>query len=429
MLLPAKLLSTWLASSPDTLAESRSKVLVRIPLSTWYCTAKFCTSLRIFHSPLDHATRPPVIDATWGTSVVAATPVLRADETIQAAELFCGGFCGWSQSLRIFQKLQCNVCTRWMLDCNADCFDSAKFVHGGLQLVHNEVSLKRAVRDHELPFFIQGDICDTWWHHVFEGSAAHLWCASPPCPPWSQASTGPGLACPDGQLVLLLAAMMQALQPVCVCIEQVPGFQAHSHYDFVQSRFAEAGFTRIWHDVVDLGDFLPTFRRRYLAVWVRNDAVTRVPSTSHAPLPVKPSLGASRCMVQLPPAMLRPCLLAPETLSLYLDPRLLPPPVRQKKQPAAAYRVKSSSQCASTIMASYHSQHELPAPLLQSKRLLGCLVQGSEGLRFFSGLEAALCHGCRCFCMHLTKCKCAFRGIASPSFKQLSALPEGSTRY
>ena len=393
VLLPALLLGSWTSQAPESTSTEGRKVLVKLPLTAWYSTAKHCKHLRIFHCPLTRSSGLPLIDATWGSAVTMASPILREDTCLQAVELFAGGFCGWGQSLRILEGLGCKVKTRWLIDHSKDCFEAARMVHGGLTLVQDSQALKHAARHSPDPVFVLGDIKSSWWHTLFAETPEGFWCASPPCPPWSHASTGPGLQSEDGQLLLHLASMMQAFQPLCVCVEQVAGYRQHSHFDFVQSCFAEAGFIRVWHEVVDLGDFLPSFRRRYLAAWVRRDLATEVPSFRDLPLPLRPSLQGSRCVVELPLALKAPCLLAPETLSLYQDPMLLPPPVRLRQQTAAAYRVRQGSQSFSTIMASYHYQHELPETLLRSKGLLGALFADAAGPRFLSGVEAALCHG------------------------------------
>ena len=262
VLLPAALMSSWTSETPNAASQASTKVLVRVPLSTWYCTAKHSKFLRILKCPIDLDARPPVIDATWGTAVVFAKPTLRADETLQTAELFAGGFCGWGQSIRVMNSLQIPVATKWMLDNCADCFDSARFVHGGATLASDGVSLKQAFIHSTEPIFVLGDISCDWWFPALADGRTHIWCASPPCPPWSQASSGAGLQSHDGMLILRLASLMQACQPLCVCLEQVAAFQQHHHFRFVQDCFLEAGYIRVWHDTVELGDFLPTFRRR-----------------------------------------------------------------------------------------------------------------------------------------------------------------------
>ena len=82
---------------------------------------------------------------------------------------------------------------------------------------------------------------------------------------------------------------MKAIQPKGLCLEQVTGFERHRHFDFIQHCFEDAGYQRVLHDTVELGDFLPTFRPRYLAVWMRQDLATEVPQGTLDPFPVCPT--------------------------------------------------------------------------------------------------------------------------------------------
>ena len=157
VLLPAMLLQSWTSLSPENPKSGCQKVLVKVPLATWYCTAKHCSVLRVFHCPLTRPEGLPVIDATWGTAVVMATPFLREDSCLQAVELFAGGFCGWGQSLRVLQGLGCNVRTRWLVDHSEECFQSARLVHGGLTLVKTASELRKAALHSAEPVFVLGD--------------------------------------------------------------------------------------------------------------------------------------------------------------------------------------------------------------------------------------------------------------------------------
>ena len=401
VLLPARLLASWTSEEPEAPVGRDAKVLVRIPMSVWFCTAKHTSHLRIFRCPLQQDRSLPIVDATWGTAVVISKPMIREDETIQAVELFAGGFCGWGQSIHVLRGQRFPLTTGWMLGNCKECFDSARLVHGGATLVESQDHLRISMRQRTQPIFVLGDIRSDWWLSALEDGKTHVWCASPPCPPWSHAASESGLASEDGALLLRLASLMQACQPVCVCLEQVAGFQSHPHFDFVQGCFGEAGFVKVWEDVVELGDLLPTFRRRYLAAWMRKDLAIPVPRLQEFPMPVKPTLQSAKCTISLPEELLAPCRLSPDVLDLYMEPGLLPLTVRTRRQPAASYRLKAPSQAFPTLMASYHLQHHLPLPLLQSKGLLGCLLDSDQGPRFLSGIEAAFCHGtCRPLFLH-----------------------------
>ena len=401
VLMPATALTTWSMQSPGLLDTNHAKVLLRLPLSQYYSTAQHTKFLRIFHCAMTAQTDTRIIDACLSTAVIASSPVVREDECVQVAELFAWGFCGWGQSIHVLSGLGCPVKVRSLIDCSPDCSASARFVQGGLVEVSDPPSLSRALGQKELAIFAHADLWDDWWFPLLGGNHADLWCASPPCQQWSTASSGQGLGHCDGRLLLRIASLLHAFQPLGLCLEQVTGFMRHPHFGFVQSCFEEAGFVKVWEDSIELGDFLPTFRPHYLAVWLRADIASPIPVCPLEPRSRSLTLQTARCVVQLPQSLLEPCLPSPATLQLYLDPSLLPLPVRRKRQSPESFRIRKPSQKFSCIMASYHFQHELPPQLLQSAGLLGALVDSPQGRRFLSGAEAAMCHAaCRPLLLH-----------------------------
>ena len=394
--LPAIALSSWTMLQPDCVRQDGTKVLLKLPLSMYYSTAQHSRFLRIFRCSLISEGDERILDACVSTAVVISAPKLREDECVQVIELFAGGFCGWGQSVHILSGLNCPVRVRSLLDVSPECAKAARFVQGGLIEVRDPKSLAAAQCQSEQAIFAVADIGDDWWFQLLDGKQAHMWCASPPCQPWSSAAAGPGLNHPDGRLILRLASLLKAFQPLGLCLEQVTGFQRHEHYETVQSCFQDAGFVKIWEDVVELGDFLPASRPRYLEVWLRADVAAPTPACPIDYAKLSPSLQGSKCVITLPPALLRPCQLSSPVMDLYMDPKLLPLPVRKRQQEPMSFRLRKGNQRFSCIMVSYHFQHELPMGLLESSQLLGALYDSPQGPRFLSGAEAAMCHAaCR----------------------------------
>ncbi len=78
------------------------------------------------------------------------------------------------------------------------------------------------------PFLLHHDIQDFKLLPLFAALSPTLLCASPPCPPWSNAGTLMGLNRPDGLLVLYCLLYAYYLQ-VPIVFEQVAAF-LHSHF-------------------------------------------------------------------------------------------------------------------------------------------------------------------------------------------------------
>ena len=395
VLVTGELLDTWAETAGSQQLGTGDKVVVRISLQAWYSIVKHVQCIRILNAPLVSGTTDPVIDTTMGSSVVSGNVVARADESVQVAELFSGGFLGWSQAVSILAHHRIPVHVRWMLDREPL---SARGAAAQFDSVHNvwDVEDLPSARLSPGPFFINADAFTDWWLGLLPHAATDMWCASPPCQPWSTAGSGQGLHCKEGQLMLRLAALLEVFQPKLCCVEQVEGFHKHRHFPLVQEAFTAAGYRQVWSRTVDLIDSAPESRRRFLVVLAREDVADSCQNFRDLPvLPKRPTLGSFQCLPQLPLEMRTACQLAPAVLAMYLDPHFLPPS-RHAGRPISpvAYRVKDTSSRLNTIMAQYHCQHELPQASLERGGLLGCLYRDSEGLRFVAGAEVALVHCC-----------------------------------
>ena len=140
-----------------------------------------------------------------------------------------------------------------------------------------------------------------------------------PSPPLS------GLSVVDGQAILHLTSLLEVIQPPVLCIEQVRGFATHPHFGFLRELWTSLGYRLLWSDVVDLHDFAPSTRPRYLAVIVRADVVPPAGlSNLGIVLPKRPCLGDFGCILDLPEPLLRDCLLNDHLRQIYQDPQYVP---------------------------------------------------------------------------------------------------------
>ena len=393
VLIVGTLLDTWKEAQCDRQQVPGAKVVVKVTLQNWYTVVKHVKSVRILNAPLLSDDAGPVIDTTTGSSVVSGNIVARADESIQVSEIFCGGFLGWSQAVSVLEHHQIPVHVRWLLDREPLSARGAAAQFDTVTCIQDKDEM-RASFQAPGPYFVNADAFSDWWLEIQQHAATDLWCASPPCQPWSAAGSGQGLHCKEGQLMLGLVALLEAFQPKLLCLEQVEGFRRHRHFKVLQDAWHMAGYVEVWSRTIDLVDYAPQSRRRFLLVLAREDIADKCQPLRDTPvLPKRPTLGSFHCILSLPPRLKQACQLAPETLAMYMDPYFLPP-CRHPGRPMSpeAYRVKDSSSRLNTIMAQYHFQHELPQASLERGGILGCLYRAQEGLRFVAGAEVALVH-------------------------------------
>ena len=393
VLVSGVLLSSWRPAEQHNVDFTQTKVVIRLSLADWFAVGKHSTTLRILNCPLVGDNRPPILDTTVGTTVVAAGVFLRQDECIQIAELFSGGFMGWGQTVSVMEHHAVPVRLRWALDSNPICGRSFVAQHDHA-LVVTATTCREEALQHEGPVFLNACINETWWQTWPARKPAQLWCCSPPCQPWSTAGAQQGLHDKDGQLLMRLLSLMQAFQPEVVCIEEVAGFRKHKHFAVLEAIWKDIGYAEAWSQQVDLIDFAPQVRNRSLFVLVRLDLAANLPVLVGKPvMPMRPTLGSFDCLLDLCPALAKACNLPPDVLAKYLDPYYCPPLRFPNKRPDPyTQRVVTSQGRVGTIMAQYHRQHLLPEAALARGGIMGNLFKDDSGLRFLAGAEVALMH-------------------------------------
>ena len=328
--------------------------MIRMHLVDWFAVASHCNDLRILQAKVEGSATLPIIDATEAVSVIAGPVRLREDSVVQLVEIFSGGFCGWSQASTVISQGFLPTRMRWLLDREPHCIPGAKIAHGDLHTVSNASDLTLALRG-DLDMFIQADIADSWWYRALALPQIQAWCTSPPCPPFSTASSGAGVTAPDGKALLHVLALAEVFRPPMICIEQVSGFKQHPHFGFCQGIWEFLGYKMVWSDCINLLDVAPTSRPRFLGLLVRDDALPPTPLCSfRLALPPRPSLGSFGCLVDLPPCLQQPCELGNELLQIYLSPEFLPGSSHATAScNPAAYRIRGPNDRAGCFMASY----------------------------------------------------------------------------
>ena len=392
-LLSGSLLASWFENSGQWAVDPNTAVVVRVAAFVYESVARYTSRLRILQASVKLGGDLPVIDTCTGLAVVAGAFIQQQHTQLEVAELFSGGFCGWSQGVQVLRSFGLPVRVRWLLDTELSCFHGAKLQHEGLVQVLDQSELLPLLQQN-MPAFLCANFESVWWAQSIASSRPSIVAVSAPCQPWSAAANAHGLNDPDGRLLLHAFALLAAVGPEIILLEQVEGFKHHLHFPLVRHAWQDAGFRECWSGVLDLVEACPSSRRRFLMMLKRTDVKLKPFSFEWPILPRRPTLGSFDCIVQAPHEVLEACSLGQELLAKYMDAWYLPPSRTGHSGPSpAAYRLKGEADRAPCFMAQYHYQHELPESMLSRQGLFGCLYANGNGPpRFFSGAEVAMIH-------------------------------------
>ena len=380
----------------DDVREMADTFLLKLTRTDWIMIKHCQVPLKILQAstvkPDDRS--DIILDCTGPQSVVVCQIATTCHETLTVAEVFAGGYQGWSQAAWTMHKLGAPLSMRWGIEKALDTVAMQRFINPHQEEIASISELAR-VQDSDNFLMLVGDVTDNWWLRVQNVKPANTLAVSAPCQPWSYAGRETGLSSPVGMLMIRMADIASALDISYVMLEQVSGFQAHPHYSVVMSIWSQAGFSVSWKATLDLIHVLPCQRSRHLIVLKRAvDTQAMLPAPFQWKTPHPGSLASTSALFDLPPNMLQQCIPSPDTLNLYLNPAFIPH-LRNCQGPsdAEAFRIKEGHQTTSCFLAQYSFGHLLPPDLLQGKGLFGSLVRSHGEVRFFGPPEVASLHG------------------------------------
>ena len=291
-----------------------------------------------------------------------------------------------------------NMAHRVAVDIDTNCADafcrSHNFDHrvGPVTMEWNSDHLPSSL-------FIEGDVLDARWYHLFGTESYDLSMLSPPCPSWSRATNCPGLAKHEGRLTIHAWALMHLVRPKVVCMEMVGSMKQHEHWTFIRMMINWAGYNIRFAPILNLSEFTPQHRERLILV-ATLDGHDHFPHICQAwPATQRQSLESFLNIMQLTEPWISQTKLEPTVLQMYLDPNLLPKngecgprPAKKSKKDLESYRFRHRDGIFGCIMASYGSGHELPNTSLSRFGLYGTLLAQASGIRFLSIPEVAIAH-------------------------------------
>ena len=304
------------------------KAVLRMNHGHWAAVGRHSRTIRAMWTQVHVRDTVVILDATQGPAFLTGDVQYRQDEVLHMAEIFSGGFAGWTQAGWVLQEMRCPVRTDWLLDIEEAVQASLEALMPQLRTVRTAPELPDET-DFATPIFLSANVEHTWWHGIWSLGPPDIVTLSPPCQPWSTAGQQGGLSTADGRLLLLLADIMSAIQTPVVCLEEVAGFFSRQDYAQVMQAWASAGYHCIYNQSLQLAEVAPTWRKRCLLVLVHDNcgaAAQRPLQALHWNRLPRPSLNAMQAYFPvLPASLLRTCEISAEALAVYLDPWFLPP--------------------------------------------------------------------------------------------------------
>ena len=382
---------------PSDVEHATGKVLVRVTKQAFDTVLKQATTVRVVQAFVHYENDMVVLDATASPTFFAGTVTVRQDECVEVAEIFAGGFGGWHRAVSVLRHAQVRIHTSWCVEKDPECTRLFAACSPSVEVIRDLgfVDYNPCPQD---TLVIEGDFTHEWWRPISSLRPVKIACFSPPCQPWSQAARQAGLDSEDGRLVLKASDFLKATGIPIAIFEEVAQFPKHPHFGVFYASMEAAGYRCAWKGALQLAEISAGSRLRYFMVWIRSEVeLTDKPIIASVWQSLQfPSLQKMGSVFDVLPApLLDPCLLAAETLDLYLDPCFLPKGKfgRVSRASVQEQRIITPAQQAGCIMAMYHSQHHLPRDLLFDKGLLGCLLQSKHGPRFLASPEICSIHG------------------------------------
>ena len=303
-----------------------SRVLLRLTLADWYLVRHGSLPWKIFQAK--SCSNPEegqvILDCTGPDAVIISQIPISSHEHLTVAEMFAGGYQGWSQAAWILRQKSVPLSMKWGIEKAADCIPMQRFVNPNQVEAASTSELLQYQGSSNFIMAI-GDAWDNWWLRTYNIHPINTLAVSAPCQPWSYAGRETGLQSEVGRLMLRVIDIAAALGVEYVILEQVTGFKSHPHYQHVMTAWDDAGFCICWRASLDLAEVLPCQRARHLIV-LKNRAFGQpsLPPAFVWKCPSPGTLHSTQALLDLPPCLAAQCTPSPETLSLYLNPALIP---------------------------------------------------------------------------------------------------------
>ena len=279
----------------------------------------------------------------------------------------------------------------------------------GYTLMDVEEAFATMKRNDSLPerLLIVGDVLDPRVWAVCSTYDIDTWMASPPCPPWSGLSNQSGLESENGRLLTNFLLAVALSGGITVAMENVAPVARHKDCPLIKRLANFCGLPLIHHKVESC-EFLPTSRRRWLAIFHHHHSsissvVFQKADASQLPKPSNDdgrfnSVGkADAFHVNITDEEWNGLNIPLECLDMMKDPKYLPPWERSNEdmtpEETLLKRIITKESVFKAIVASYGRQHLMPHDNLVEKGMHTFAIQQGTSLRFASPWEFAAALG------------------------------------
>ena len=325
-----------------------------------------------------------------------------SSQKIRCAELFAGGYGGWSCAVEFLSSLGMDIGVKIAIDNDKlatmmfarnhygflapDDFDPRKneqtCPEDGTMVINTKV---------QLPI----------WYHLLFDFDIDVWFLSPPCPAFSKAGDMMGFLRADGVVTLEAICSIRLCQPVLVCLENVVGLGQGSNAHTLKAMMRWAGYLPLLLECNDASDISPTMRERFISCWIRKDHEDWVLFPKKSWFKAKDHSLASFgvCDITIKDEIMQQFILTQDVVDVYGNHEFVPKgsmgyQSRNDRDPTVLCerRCVGPSGKFRTFMALYGSQHELDEVFLLNKGLFAQLMQFGDHFRFIRPFEQCLAY-------------------------------------
>lgn len=375
---------------------------VRMSINQWTHVVSGHERFILFQAKL----KGDLLDATVPGAGVMASPDKRilsdGEEIYTTCELFAGGFSGWAHALRRLCDMGYKIDHRMAVDFDPECREAYMKSHGFQACCMPDAYVWD---DDELPehLFVQGDVKHGSWYHLLGTYAVDMLLMSPPCPPWSLATTAVGLMKEEGRLTLDAIGLCNLVKPKVILFENVAAMKNHDHWNLIRDMFKWSGYSLRFAQAVNLCEIAPQNRDRLIIVATLDGSDLNPHLCTSWPAVVRPTLQSFDCVMQLEEPWISQSKIEGEILQVYLDPNLIPRSMNRRtgdqkrtRLDVEQYRLRFPESTFGCVMANYGFAHLLPLRNLWNQGLFGTLLVTPEALRFLSTPEIVILMGALC---------------------------------
>lgn len=330
--------------------------------------------------------------------------VFGHSKSLTVAEMFCGGFSGWSYGLQGLVQRGISLHHLWGIDRDADCIKAYSITHQPHLVGYDADELWTKIRGfHEngkVPHtLIHADIKDKWWLTLFPDLIEVL-VASPPCPPWVVTNDSPGFNRSDGLTLLSMLECIALIRPCIVVIEEVATIMKHAQWPIIQAMIGWANYRVHACHALNLIDHAPQNRNRCIMILV--DQLVDL-KTDHVfdkwPVSSSQSLRTYKAILRETSFWHETVTLSKKEFELYNDFRLVPKDAtlgghaKRAMRDLQTYRFRTIDQTAACFMTSYGRPCDIADSLIQKGGLYGSLLHQSGVIRKFATPEIIFLQG------------------------------------